>query len=111
MKTIIVTLIFVVVGMTSFGQVKKDKKDTNKKMIADAEIGDQIIFLTMRAHYETIYGKIYSFKGVFTVNDIVKIEDDIISIEIISANGEKYFLDSFLLLIYEEEGKVKMCDK
>ncbi len=111
MKAIIVTLIFVVVGMTSFGQVKKDKKDTNKKMIADAEIGDQIIFLTMRAHYETIYGEYYSFKGVATINNIFRTPDYIISIEIISADGEKYALHAELMLIYEEEGKVKMCDK
>ena len=111
MKTIIVTFIFVVVGMTSFAQIKKNKKDTNKKMIADAEIGDQIIFLTMRADYETIYGETYSFKGVATINNIFKFEGEIISIEIISETGKKYFLDSFLLLIHEEEGKVKMCDK
>jgi hypothetical protein len=111
MKTIIATLIFVVVGMTSFAQVKKDKKDTNKKMIADAEIGDQIIFLSMKPKYETIYGEIYSFKCVATINDIIRTPDYIIAIEIILENGEKYFLDSFLLFIYEEKGKVKMCDK
>lgn len=110
MKTIIVTLIFVVVGMTSFGQVKKDKKDTNKKMIADAEIGDQIIFLSMKPSYETIYGEYYSFKGVATINDIFKFEGEIISIEIISSEGKKYFLHTDLMFIYEEKGKVKMCN-
>ena len=111
MKTIIVTLIFVIVGMTSFAQVKKDKKDTNKKMIADAEIGDQIIFLSMKPEYETIYGEYYSFKCVATINNVFKFEDDIISIEIILENGEKYALHAELMFIYEEKGKVKMCDK
>lgn len=111
MKTIIATLIFVVVGMTSFGQVKKDKKDINKKMIADAEIGDQIIFLSMKPSYETIYGEYYSFKGVATINNIIRTPEYIISIEIISSEGKKHELHTELLFLYEEKGKVKMCDK
>ena len=111
MKTIIVTLIFVVVGMTSFGQENKKDEKKNKKMIADAEIGDQIIFLSMKPEYETIYGEYYSFKGVATISNIIRTPDYIISIEIILENGEKYELDSFLVFLYEEKGEVKMCDK
>jgi len=111
MKTIIVTLIFIVVGMTSFAQENKKDEKKNKKMIADAEIGDQIIFLSIKPEYETIYGEYYSFKCIATINNIIRTPDYIISIEIILENGEKYELDSFLLFIYEEKGKVKMCNE
>jgi len=104
MKTIMIT-IMMMVGMIGFSQ-------QNEKSMSTVQEGDSIIFKSMRCEFSTTSGEVYSFKGVAVVSNVYLYDDgSLLSIQITTANGEKYELYSDMLIYYAEKGKVEVISK